>query len=136
MRISAVAASCFQVVPASNSCDCKQHFLEFSDLDRQDALSEGLERIFQQSAEESDEAQLRMGVKFPLKDMQEHPEQLQASRVLVAQGLRQEGCERIDTEADGNCFLISLSYAAGLEISPQSLRAEGVCIPSLRPPDF
>lgn len=112
--------------PRSQGNFCKQHFLEFSDQDRQDALWEGLEPIFQKSAEEFDEAQVKMGVELSLKDMQEHAEQLQASRALVAQRLRQEGCERIDTEADGNCFFISLSYTAGLEISPQSLRAE-VC---------
>ena len=66
-----------------------------------------------------------MGVELSLKDRQEHAEQLQAAR-WWPNVWDKKVTRRFHTEADGNCFFISLSYTAGLEISPQSLRAE-VC---------
>ena len=75
-----------------------------------------------------------MGVELSLKDMQEHAEQLQASRALVAQRLRQEGYERIDTELMGIVF--SSAYHT-LQAWRFLRKVFGLrCVPSLLPPDF
>lgn len=78
---------------------CRQHFLEFSEKESQERIWAGLESVFQKSAEDFEQAQLRMGLALSLEDMQEHHEQLKRSRALVTKRLASEGYERIDTAA-------------------------------------